>query len=268
MKHLKSYFSLFLITLYLVSCSTENDSDSNNDQNGLANFQTTCSDGNPNTPNNQLNGPTGAYWEYTKTGIIPLNRAPLLQNPQLLPFPHSSSSLSITLPQNYTGMESRPLITNGAFPLGIDVNRNDNAVIWDYVRSSTYPANFSVNDIMKIVIDNMLNSLGANSIDDVVCSITAPQSLNGINFTYSSRFLRFGRFTAIVWIKVTALPFGNFSVVSSVSAGPTNEFDRLVLDIFLPLSYQLYLNDGNLSDRDNDGTPDIFDSDADNPNVQ
>ncbi|WP_298554865.1 hypothetical protein [uncultured Algibacter sp.] len=261
MKLIKLYSSI-LTLLAILSCSTN---DINNNQNGLANFQTTCVNGNGN---NTLTGPTGAYYKYAQTGVIPLTQVPILQNPQLLPFPHSSPLFVITLPQGYKGEESRPLIANAPFPLGIDIDRNDGAVTWDYVPSSTYPPNFGVNDIMKVVIDNMLNTYDFNGIDDVVCSINVPQSFSGINFIYASRFLRFGRFTAIVWINVKELPFGNFSVTSSVSAGPTNEFDRLVLDIFLPLSNQLLVGGGSLSDRDNDGTPDIYDREPDNPNIQ
>ena len=87
---------------------------------------------------------------------------------------------------------------------------------------------------------------------------------------FSSRLIQFGNFTGLVWVNVTAVQgLPTLSVASAVSAGPTSEFDNLVMDVFLPLSFQLLVIDrGTLSDRDNDGTPDIFDKEPDNPNVQ
>ncbi|MCB4809535.1 hypothetical protein LG651_14865 [Tamlana sp. 62-3] len=59
------------------------------------------------------------------------------------------------------------------------------------------------------------------------------------------------------------------SLTHVVAAGLVTEYDNLFMNIFLPLHFQLYPKEGSpLSDRDNDGVADIFNSAPDNPNVQ
>ena len=46
----------------------------------------------------------------------------------------------------------------------------------------------------------------------------------------------------------------------SVASGPTAEFDNLVMDVFLPIHWQLLIIDDNVRDSDLDGTPDNQDN--------
>lgn len=262
MKSTKSFF-LILITSAIISCS----SDGNNDNaNNLAGF--TTSDNCPQLPA----GPTSGYWEYAKGNPIPLTKIPVLKNPQAtFSYAHSNTSLppfTLTPPQGYQAFDYVNPNTN---PFGVNIIRNDRAVVWRYVPISTYPANFSDTNILDTEINNVTNAFGFNGNYNILCE--APPKIfneNGIARVFRARMIEFNNTRVLVWIAATyveSLP--TVSVVSSVSAGPSNEYDSLVMDIFLPLSYQLIINEnGSLSDRDGDGVPDIYDREPDNPKVQ
>ena len=260
MKPLKKLFALLLI-LAIFSCSSNDE----NNENNLANYIPKI-----NCVSSTVVGPTAAYWDYGNSVPPPLAQVPIIANPGSQ-FIHSQHPyLGLTIPQGYTAFEDTDQFTA---PLGVNIIRSDNAAVWRYVPLSTYPLNFSVDDIIaREINDKMFNFYGTNGGDfEVLCKNTPPPiSENGLTRVFSSRLIRFGNFTGLIWVSVTAVQgLPTLSVASSVSAGPTNEFDSLVMDVFLPFSFQLLVSDrGTLSDRDNDGTPDIFDKEPDNPNVQ
>lgn len=260
MRSIKLYVLLSIIIL-LFSCSSDN----NNDVNNLANYTPKI-----NCTSNTVTGPTAAYWDYGNGIPLPLNQVPILTNPGAQ-FIHSQHPyLGLTVPQGYSASEDLDQFTA---PLGVNVIRNgNNAALWRYVPLSSYSLNFSIDDIIaREINEKMFGFYGFNGNFEVLCKNTPPPIIEGaITRVFSSRLIRFGNFTGLVWVNVTAVQgLPTLSVASSVSAGPTNEFDNLVMDVFLPLSFQLLVSDrGSLSDRDNDGTPDIFDREPDNPNVQ
>ena len=254
MKPFKLYSLLLVITL-LASCSSDN----NNDENPTNATSKIC---------NNVTGPTAVYWDYSNGLATPLTQAPLLKNTNGQ-FIHSQLPyIGFPMPQGYTATEVNIPQTQ---TLGVNVIRNDNAVVWRYVPTSTFPANFSANDIIATEINSMFNFYGFNANFEVLCSETKSVNQTGnVITTFNGRLIRFGNFTGLVWIIVTQIEgLASFFVTSSVSSGPTNEYNNLVMDIFLPLSFQLYVNDrGTLSDRDGDGVPDIYDREPDNPNIQ
>ncbi|WP_372936294.1 hypothetical protein [Seonamhaeicola sp.] len=262
MKALKIYSILALLIL-LISCSNDGE---NNENNNLIGFST--ADNCPELPI----GPTSAYWEYAKGNAIPLNKVPVLKNPQAaFSYAHSNTSLpplTLTPPQGYTAFDYTNPNTN---PFGVNVIRNDGAAVWRYVPISTYPANFSDSNILDIEVNNVTAAFGFNSNYNILCEATPKVfSENGIARVFRARTIQFNNTIALVWIAATYVEsLGTVSVASSVSAGPVNEYDTLVTDIFLPLSFQLLISDrDSLSDRDNDGVPDIYDTAPDNPNIQ
>ncbi len=252
-------YALLMLAILVLSCSTDNNEEN---ANNLANFtpQINC--------NANVVGPIAAYWDYANSVPPPLTQVPILQN-TAGQFIHSQHPyLGFPLPQGYQGFEAQDPQTA---PLGVNVIRNDNAVIWRYVPLSTFPQNFSLNDIIAREINGMFGFYNFNGNFEVLCTRTpTPISELGVNRFFTARLIRFGNFTGLVWVhvvQVQGLP--TLSVASSVSAGPTNEYNNLVMDTFLPLSFQLLVRDREtLSDRDNDGTPDIFDSAPDDPKVQ
>ncbi len=248
--------SLIILLTTIISCSSDNGGLENNN---LTNFTSQICNG--------ITGPSAIYWDYSNGIPAPLNQIPVLPNPGQQ-FIHSQHPyLGFIAPQGYTATEDRNQQTS---PLGVNVIRNDNAAIWRYVPLSSYPTNFSVNDIIGTEINQMFNFYNFNGDFDVLCTETRTVNQGGLATTFSARLLRFGNFTGLVYVNVTfvqGLP--TISAASSVSAGPTNEYNNLVMDTFLPLSFQLLVSDREtLSDRDNDGAPDIFDNAPDDPKVQ
>ncbi|GGD24660.1 hypothetical protein [Hyunsoonleella pacifica] len=264
MKAFKLYSFLAIIIL-LSSCSSNDDNDNNN-ANSLAGF--TTRDNCPELPI----GPTSAYWEYAKGNPIPLNQLPVLQNPQAaFSYAHSNRNLpplTLTPPQGYQAIDYINPNTN---PFGVNMIRNDGAVVWRYVPISTYPVNFSDSNILDTEVNNVTSAFGFNGNYNVLCEATPIVfSENGITRIFRARMIEFNNTIALIWIAATYVEsLFTVSVASSVSAGPSNEYASLVMDIFLPMSFQLYPSGSSpLSDRDNDGTPDIFDPEPDNPNVK
>lgn len=246
-----------MLTVFLNSCSSDNEGDTNNN---LNNFTSQICNG--------ITGPTAIYWDYANGIPAPLTQIPILKNTSGQ-FIHSQLPyIGFPMPQGFTAIEVNNPQTQ---TLGVNVIRNDNAVVWRYVPTSNFPANSSVNDIIATEINSMFSFYGFNGNFDVLCSETKSVNQTGnIITTFSGRLIRFGNFTGLVWINVTQVQgLANFFVSTSVSSGPTNEYNNLVMETFLPLSFQLLVTDrDNLSDRDGDGTPDIYDREPDNPNVQ
>lgn len=254
MKSIKIYGALVFFIL-IFSCSSDDGVGNNN----LENFQSQL------CPN--VLGPTAAYWDNAHGIIPPLTQVPLLKatNGQFIHSQHPY--LGFPLPQGYTGTEASNPQTS---PLGVNVIRNDNAAVWRYVPLATFPTNFSANDVIATEINLMFDFYNFNGNFDLLCSETSSTTESGINRTFTSRLINFGNVTGLVYVIITSVQgLPTLSVSSFIAAGPTNEYDNLVMDIFLPLNNQLLVNDrGSLSDRDGDGTPDIFDREPDNRNVQ
>ncbi len=248
--------SLIITSTILLSCNKDDDGGIANE---LANFSSGLTD--------KVTGPTAAYWDYANGNPLPLSQIPMLTDPGSQ-FTHTELPyLGFQMPRGYTGTQIYDQQTGS---IGVNVIRNDNAVVWRYVPTSTFPGNFTLNDIIGTEINGMFNFYGFNGDFEVLDTRTKTVSQSGISTTFSGRLLRFGNFTAVVWVNVTVVPgLSNYFVTSSVSSAPNVEFDNMVISVFLPISYQLLVADRDtLSDRDNDGTPDIYDSQPDNPNVQ
>ncbi len=250
---LMQHISLLTFIFILFSCSSNDDGGNEIDA---------------NRPSSCINatGITGVYWDYANSIPPPFTQIPILSNPGAQ-FIHSQHPyLGITIPQGYTAFESQDF---NIAPLGVDVVRNDNAAVWRYVPLSSYPEGTSLDNILSYEINGMLNNFGSPPINQVLCSRTDQTTEFGFLQEINMRLLQFGDFTALVYVLTARLPGLPVSVSASVSVAPTNEFENVVMDVFFPLSYQLLVSDRDtLSDRDQDGVPDIFDTDPDNPNVQ
>jgi hypothetical protein len=260
MKSIKSAIYLFTIIL-TISCSSDNAGNSNNFANAVS--RQGCLN---------VTGPTAVYWDYAHGIPAPFTRIPMIQNPSGR-FNHQAvfTNINISIPQGYTA--TQVLTPNQTY--GVDLRRsnndNQNKVLWRYYPVASFPSNYTVAQIRAIVINDLLvNEYGFNGTPIVDCAPPDQASdFGGFTRTFSSRAIRFQNTRAIIWIAVSPLVF-NQSVTISVSAAPINEFDQVALDVFFPLSFELLIRDEGttLSDRDNDGTPDIYDTEPDNPNVQ
>lgn len=203
---------------------------------------------------NTVKGPTALYWDYANGLPVSLSHIPLLTNPGQQ-FIHSQFPiLGFTLPQGYGANE----ITNQqSATLGVNVLRNDNAVLWRYVPTSTLIGQINITDIMAFEINQMFSLYNFNGNFNVLCTTTKSINHSGITTTFSARLIQFGNFTGLVWVSTHFVPgTGNTYVTSSVSSGQTNEYDNLVMNVFLPISWQLIPGGGAEKDSDLDGTPD------------
>lgn len=261
MKAFKLYSLLATIILLIASCSS-NDADSVNFANATPQVQCIT---------NNLVGPTAVYWDYAHGIPAPFTSIPMVANPQGT-FNHSfvQTNIRFTVPQGYTATELA--IPNAAF--GVDLRRSNNnpqnKVLWKYYPITSFNGSANIDQIRAFFInDLMVNEYGFNGTPTVDCAPpTQTVDFGGITRTFSSRAIRFGNTRAIIWVALVPMPFGS-SVAVSISAGPINEFDSLVMNVFFPISFELLLPDrDSLSDRDGDGTADVFDSEPDNPNVQ
>jgi hypothetical protein len=257
MKAFKLY-SLLAIIILLASCSS-NDNDTVNFTNA------TSQQGCPNVV-----GPTAVYWDYAHGIPAPFTAIPIMPEPKTR-FTHSMPNLNMSFdfPQGYTVTEIA--IQNSTF--GVDLRRSENdpqnKVLWRYYPITLFSGSANIDQVRAFVInDLMTNEYGFNGTPIVDCAPpTQTVDFGGITRTFSSRAIRFGNIRAIIWVALVPMPFGS-SVAISISAGPINEFDNLAMNVFFPISFELLLPDRDaLSDRDGDGTPDIFDSQPDNPNV-
>lgn len=260
MKAFKIY-GLLVIIILLASCNS-NDNDAVNFANATPQVQCIT---------NNLVGPTAVYWDYANGIPAPFTSIPMMPNPQgTFNHPDVFTNIRFSVPQGYT---VTPLsIQNTAF--GADLVRSNgntqNKVLWRYYPITSFSGSANIDQIRAFFInDLMVNEYGFNGTPTVDCAPpTQFTDFGGITRSFSSRAIRFGNIRAIIGVAVSPTPFGS-SVAVSISAGPINEYDNLVMDVFFPISFELLLPDrDSLSDRDGDGTPDVFDPEPDNPNVK
>lgn len=263
MKSIQFIYSVIVLTIIL-SCSS-NDETGNNNNDILNNYTTECN-------GTIITGPMAAYWDSSKGILIPLTQLPLLANPGPQYIHSQYPALGFPLPNSYNGFDALDQEIPGAQgTIGVNVVRNDNAVVWRYAPTYSFFGNFSVTNAVANEVNLMFNFYGFNGSNfEVICSETFPENLGGgITRVYSARLIRFGNFTGQVYIIATlvdGLPGSTF-VSSSVTAGPTNEYNNLVGSIFLPLNFQLLINDNGLLDSDLDGTPDVNDPAPNDPAI-
>lgn len=213
-------------------------------------------------------GPEAIHWDL-ENGIprteFPNGVTPTVSNIGGV-FSHSQwPLLGFNYPVGWTPEE-----LSGVYTVGVNLYRNDNQAIW---RQIAYPTatNATVVSVREFELDAIegffnLPNITANDFicerDDVVTTVP------GINIAYSNRMFRKGGFTGMV---ISSLTFGS-SIPSpqanvKVAVAPTNEFPTQVFETFLAIEFQFLIRDPDspLSDRDGDGTPDVYDAEPDNP---
>lgn len=251
MKSLKNLITLCFVLL-ISSCSSD---DSNNNSN-INNRQSSC--------NNAI-GYAGLYWDFANGLPTGLSQVPLIQNPGQQ-FIHSLQPLlGFTIPQGFTAFELTDPQTQ---TIGVNVFRNDNEVLFRWIPTSSVigqqipSENFLANEI-----NTMFNFYGFNGTPEVLCSEFRQQVFATIPMEFNARLLRFNGRIAQVWVITTYAASSTYITVSVVTA-PEAEYDAQVANTFLPINYQLYVNEsGGIIDNDMDGFDILRDPDDNNPNV-
>lgn len=259
MRHIIRTIS-FLTFVFIVSCkSNDNNNVTANQDNTLQNFQSSFCSG--------ITGPKGAYWDFGHGKTLPLTQIPVIKNPGSQ-FIHSQLPyLSLTLPVGFSAIEVNDPSTQA---IGVNVVRNDGLVAWRYVPSMTILGNVNATDVMAQEINSIFANFNFNGNYTVLCSSSDSTTENGFFIQAEARLVQFGDMTTQVGIRVmkSAAAGASFITIYTVFA-PTSEYDTQVMETFLPFTYQLFVNpDNTLSDRDNDGVPDVYDSAPDDPTRQ
>lgn len=241
MKPIKA-LKFILLIFFFTSCSK----DADNNANDLRNFTSQLCQ--------NISGPTAAYWDNGHGLPIPLTNIPTLSNPGQQ-FIHSQyPALGFTMPQGYSASEDQ----NG---LGVNVLRNDNQAVWRYVPGLTGSGEIPILDIVAAEINQLFAFYNFSGDFEVVCTQNTSTNQGTFITKTSSRLLRFNGITALVGVNThfDASLGATFASITTAT-GPTNEYDNLVMDVFLPISWQLLVIDNNVRDSDLDGTPDNQDN--------
>lgn len=238
------YFLKTLLSIVLlVSCSSDSN---NNNTNNLDNFTTDlCTN---------ISGPTAAYYDNAHGRAIPLSQIPTIANPGQQ-FIHSQyPALGFTMPQGYSGFETQ-------IGLGVDVVRNDGLTIWRYVPGLTSLSQVNILDIVASEVALLRQRYNYNGQIGVTCTQNFTQPQGNFIASLSSRVLDFAGIRAVISINSYFEPsLGSTFAAVTVASGPANEFDNLVMDVFLPIHWQLLIIDNSVRDSDLDGTPDSQDN--------
>lgn len=206
----------------------------------------------------QVNGVQAIYWDL-------MNGIPRTDIPGGLPtikniggtYSHPQFPLlSFIYPAGYTPQTDG---TSGA--VGVNFIRNDQKAIWRYT-SIFSNGNASASQVLNSEVTQLRSFLGSTGAVATVCSqqSTLPRA-TGISSNIASAFITFDGFTAVLSVSITTeTGLGAEQINIAVTAAPTNEFSNEILNIFLPIDYELlYTGNGEL-DSDGDGVPDSQDA--------
>ncbi|QNJ97187.1 hypothetical protein [Constantimarinum furrinae] len=247
---------LFFFFVATLSCSKDDGPGTQAEQ--FANFNSQIC--------NTVQGPDALYWDYAHGLPIPLAEPPLIANPGAQ-FIHSQyPALGFTMPQGYTATE---VLDQQTATIGVNVIRNDNAAVWRYVPTSTFPGPVAINDLMAFEINQIMAFHGFSGNPQVLCTTTKTTNNGDLITTFGARLIQFDNTTALVWANSHVSQSLNVTfMAASVSSGPTAEFDALVFETFLPISWQLLVGPERIQDSDLDGVPDEQDNFPFDPNRQ
>ena len=215
---------------------------------------------------NNVTGIPALYWDYANAQPVPLTEIPTIANPGQQ-FIHSAyPQLGFTLPVGYTATE---ISSNNPPIVGVNVTRNDNQVLWQYVPLVSLQGQIPINDIVGSQVNSMFGFYNFNGNFNVLCTATRTMEQSGLQFTFGARLIEFGSFTGLVWVNTVYVPSINSMQVSvSISSAPTVQFNEEVFNLYLPISFQLLVIDDGVRDSDLDGTPDNQDNFPFDPNRQ
>ena len=179
-------------------------------------------------------------------------------------FMHSGyPGLGFTYPAGYRAEEIRD---NATQTIGVNVIRNDNRAVWRYM-TTTFFGITNAEQVLQSEMNQMLAFLGSSSNVEVICSNGGTERPTAtMTNTGSAVLLRIGEFSALIGITVTSeLTIGASFIAIQLCVSPTAEYDRVALEAFLPIMWQLLYREGSWKDSDGDGVPDHLDKFPNDP---
>ena len=257
MKTIKNIFVLSIFSIILISCSKDKSNQENQEQTVLNYTSQLC---------NNVVGPKALYWDLSNGLSIPLSEVPVIENVGDQ-FIHSQLPyLGVQLPVGYHAVE---IYDPSSQAIGVNVFRNDNKVVWRYIPTITFQGNTNSTAIIAFEINQIMDFYQTNVTPEVVCTETRTVPNGTIETHFTAKLINFGNFTATVWVQTMFFADINRTFTSlAVVSGPINEYDTLIMDVYLPLTWQLLVRpDGGEQDSDLDGYPDSVDPEPNNPSV-
>ncbi|MEM7106133.1 MAG: hypothetical protein AAF502_23575 [Bacteroidota bacterium] len=214
----------------------------------------------------EVSGVEAIYWDIFNgfaRGDIP-GGVPTIKNPGGTYFHPAQPLLGFQYPAGWT-----PETVNDGVNIGVNLIKNDNQGVWRY-NNSTVSGFVSVDDVRAFEINQLLSFFGSAGGVQTVCE---DQGVNfpapGITMSGSTKLIRFGGITANVTVSVTTVEgLPSSFIFSQVTAGPTADLETNILDVYLPIGWQLLYTGQGFLDSDNDGVADENDAEPFNPNVQ
>ncbi|MFQ5631462.1 MAG: hypothetical protein ACE5I1_22050 [bacterium] len=205
-----------------------------------------------------ISGAPAIFWDMSN-GIIRADLpggVPTVKNIGGTFFHEAYPPLSFIYPTGWT-----PETLAAAQTAGVNLIRQDNRAVWRWLGTaiSGVPGPRQIRDFE---VNQLLQFFQVNQNVETVCVNEGTNSpAPGIQLTFSSILVRSGGFTAVVGVQVTSMQgLPASQVVIQVSAGPTNEYDELIFDVYLAIGFQLLYGKSSISDSDGDGTPDTGDN--------
>lgn len=244
-----SIFKFFLL-LFVVSCSSNDDG---NNQQNLGNRPSSC---------NNTQGFSGVYWDLVNARPTGLSFVPVLSGPTTI-YQHPFPALSFEIPSNFVG-QTIP----GSGVVGVDIVRNDSAVLYRWLPSALIPGTIPSSNIILDQVNNVLLPFyGFNGVPELLCETNQSTVFEGLPIEFRARMFRFGGVIGVVWVK-TVYVASSTAITISMASAPETEYENQVANTFLPFVFQLYVNDtGNIIDNDNDGFTVLEDPDDNDPDV-
>ncbi|MFB6318428.1 hypothetical protein [Saccharicrinis sp. FJH54] len=232
------------------------------EQEAFKSVKSTCED---------ITGVKGLYWDLANgvaRGDIP-GGVPVIANPDPNIFIYTEwPLLSVQFPVGY---RADKLGDGNPSLIGVDVIRNDNMVVWRYY-NNIFSGQLTTTDVLRAEINNFLNGFGFTADQIQIDCTNGPktQPITSSLFTgFESRLIQVGDMTAQFTANVTYASDLNTSFYhAQVSFAPTGEYETTVMDVFLPIHWQLLVTDKDFQDSDGDGVIDKNDRAPFNPSIQ
>lgn len=201
-------------------------------------------------------GGLGAYWDWLNGVFHPLTQIPTAGG-FWIPYSHPGYPLlGFRYPPEWA-----PSTLAAEQTIGVNLFRGDGAALWRYLGTwgdvsfgPRSPRDFEINTTLQYlgVAPSQVSTLCVNEEQAVL----AP----GITAAGSNIILQAGAFTIIVVSRTTSLEgLGGGQILVNTIFAPTQEFDALAFNVFLPIHFQLFVGKSS-NDSDGDGIPDDQDN--------
>jgi len=211
-----------------------------------------------------LTGPSAVYWDLGNGIFQPLNFVPVPGGDWPRYIHPTYPALGFQHPPNWP-----PTTSPGTQTVGVDLIRSDTQGAWRYSTVFGSPIQ-DAKTHRDAEIEGLKALFELTGEAKSVCSNSAQTTpALGITSRASSILADAGNMrmqVVVQTIVVDGLP--GASVSFQVSAAAADDFDREIVDTFLPIYFQLLVGKESVQDTDGDGEPDATDAAPFDPDIQ